>query len=305
VTETQTQLRARAINFAPVLFDKPATAAKIKAAIEESARDGCDLVVLPEMALQGFETCKACLDAGHACDRHLADGERADGPWMRDLVETVRQLGLYAVVGFGERDPVEPFVYNAAAVIGPEGLLGITRKLGVGSGGRGPVNFEDTFSPGSEITVYDTRFGPIGVGICYDMWINPEIARIMVLKGARMLVIPTATVATTTTGDIEAMAFTRARENGVFVVNANLVNGYVDFPPPDGAKLYSHSYIAGPDFPRMARIWASTDDPFGTVTADIDLGRREVLRMREVRAPDGIRANISRIVAQEYAALAE
>lgn len=300
------KLRVRAVNFAPVLGDKAATAAKIKAAIEEAARDGCALVVLPEMALQGFEMCQPCLDAGHACERHLADGELADGPLMRDIAETVQRLGLYAIVGFGERDPVKPHVYNAAAVMGPEGLLGTTRKLGVGSGGRGPLNYEDTFSFGEEITVYQTRFGPMGVGICYDMWINPEIPRIMVLKGAKILAIPTATVATTIGGDLEAMAFTRARENGVFVINANLVNGYVGAPPlAEGERYYNHSYIAGPDFPRMARIWGSTDDPFGAVTADIELDQRPILRIREVRSADGNRAHISQIVAREYAALAE
>jgi predicted amidohydrolase len=299
--ESPTKLRVRAVNFAPVLHDKPATAAKIKAAIEDAARDGCDLVVLPEMALQGFEMCQACLDIGHACERHLSVAELAGGSLMGELADTVRRLDLYAVIGFGERDPVKPCMYNAAAVFGPEGMIGTTRKLGVGSGGRGLFNYEDTFSSGEEITVYPTRFGPIGVGICYDMWINPEIARIMVLKGAQMLVIPTATVATTTRGDIEAMAFTRARENGVFVINANLVKGHIGREEhPD----VSHSYIAGPDFPRMARIWGSTDDPFGAVTADIELGKREVLRMREVRMADGNRAHISRIVAQEFAALA-
>jgi N-carbamoylputrescine amidase len=224
---------------------------------------------------------------------------------MRDIADLVRSLELYAIVGFGERDPVSPHVYNAAAVMGLDGLMGTTRKLGVGSGGRGPLNYEDTFTSGQEITVYPTRFGPMGVGICYDMWINPEIPRIMVLKGAKLLVIPTATVATTTGGDIEAMCFTRARENGVFVANANLVNGYVGAPAlADGERLYSHSYIAGPDFPRMARIWGSTDDPLGTVTADIALDQRPLLRLAEVRAADGNRAHISQIVAREYAALA-
>lgn len=302
---TPATIKVRAVNFEPVLGDKAATATRISDALEAAAREGCDLVVLPEMALQGFEMCQDCLDRGHACARHLADGELADGPLMRELVEVVQRAGMYAVIGFGERDPDKPYVYNAAAVIGPEGLIGTTRKIGVGSRGRGPLNFEDTFTSGEEITVYPTRFGPIGVGICYDMWINPEIARIMVLKGARILAIPTATVATTTDGDIEAMAFTRARENGVFVVNANLVNGYVGLEPGKDARLYSHSYIAGPDFPRMARIWGKTDDPFGAVTADIDLGQQQLLKLPEVRAPGGNRDHISRLVAREFAALAE
>jgi predicted amidohydrolase len=305
VSEAATKLKARAVNFEPVLGDKLATAAKIKGTIEAAGRDGCDLLVLPEMALQGFEMCQPCLDRGSACDRHLADGELTDGPLMRELTAAVMRQNIYAVIGFGERDPVKPYLYNAAAMIGPEGLIGTTRKIGVGSGGRGPLNYEDSFTFGDAITVYPTRYGPIGVGICYDMWINPEIARIMVLKGARILAIPTATVPTTTGNDIEAMAFTRARENGVFVVNANLVNGYVGAEQPaDRSQYVSHSYIAGPDFPRMARIWGRTDDPFGAVTAEIDLAGRNVLRIREVREADGNRAHISRLVAQEYAALA-
>jgi len=248
--------------------------------------------------------CQECLDTGHACETHLAEGELADGPLMRELTEAVMAAGIHAMIGFGERDPEKPHLYNAVAVIGPEGLLGTTRKIGVGSRGEGPLNYEDTFTPGEEITVYDTALGRIGVGICYDMWINPEIARIMVLKGARLLAIPTATVATTTGNDIEAMAFTRARENNVFVVNANLVNGYVGLELPNDARLFSHSYIAGPDFPRMARIWASTADPFGTVTADIDFSQQPILRISEVRAPGGNRDHISQIVAREFAALA-
>jgi predicted amidohydrolase len=298
-------LRVRAVNFEPVLGDKPATAARIRAGIEEAARDGCDLVVFPEMALQGFVMCQQCLDTGHACETHLAEGELADGPLMRDLTEAVMRAGLYAMIGFGERDPQCPYLYNAVAVIGPEGLLGTTRKIGVGSRGKGPLNYEDSFTSGEDITVYDTALGRIGVGICYDMWINPEVARIMVLKGANLLVIPTATVATTTGKDIEAMAFTRARENNVFVVNANLVNGYVGLELPNEAKLFSHSYIAGPDFPRMARIWASTEDPYGVVTADIDFTQQPILRLGEVRAPGGNRDHISRIVAREFAALAQ
>jgi predicted amidohydrolase len=299
------RIRVRAVNFEPVLHDREATAARIRKGIEEAARDGCDLVVFPEMALQGFVMCQACLDEGHACETHLEEGEPVDGPLMQGLIEAVKQAGIHAMIGFGERDPEQPYVYNSVAVIGPEGLLGTTRKIGVGSRGMGPLNYEDTFTPGEDITVYDTPLGRMGVGICYDMWINPEIARIMVLKGARLLAIPTATVATTTGNDIEQMAFTRARENNVFVVNANLVNGYVGLELPNDARLFSHSYIAGPDFPRMARIWASTEDPFGNVTADIDFGQQPILRLPEVRAPGGNRDHISQIVAREFAALAQ
>ena len=73
-------------------------------------------------------------------------------------------------------------MYNAAAMLGPEGLIGTTRKMGTGRSGQGPASPEDMFTPGEEVTVYPTRYGPIGVGICFDMWINPEIARIMGIR---------------------------------------------------------------------------------------------------------------------------
>ena len=304
-TPAPNKLKAAAVNFQPVLNDNKACAAKMKGTIERAARDGCNLIVFPEMALQGFDRCQDCKNRGSACDRHLASAELANGPLMRELADVAKRHDIYAVIGFGERDPLKPVIYNAAAMLGPEGLIGTTRKMGLGRSGAKPfVSGEDMFAPGQEITVYPTRYGPIGVGICYDMWINPEIARIMVLRGAKILAIPTATVATTTGDDIEAMAFTRARENMVFVINANLVRGGFE-PGDDSGKLYSHTYIAGPEFPRMARILGRTDDPFGRVTAEIDLSHydrfAERSQLRQKRAVDGLNAHISRIVAREYA----
>ena len=300
-----TTLKARAVNFQPVMHDNKACTSKIKSVIESAARDGVDLIVFPEMALQGFEKCQACADRGSACDEHLLTGELADGPLMRELAGVVKRHNMYAVIGFGERDPVKPLIYNASAMLGPEGLIGTSRKMGVASGMR-EAHTQSMFSPGDAITVFPTRYGPIGVGICYDMWMNPEVARIMVLKGARILAIPTATVATTMTGDIERMAFTRARENVVFVINANLVRGGFDGHVEGEPKYYSHSYIAGPQYPSMARILGRTDDPFGVVTADIDLAQydrfQSFRKFRERRSATGFDGHISQVVAREYAA---
>jgi predicted amidohydrolase len=298
-------LRARAVNFKPIQHDNPACAAKIRSVIETAAVDGVNLIVFPEMALQGFETCQDCADRGRACDRHLATGELADGPLMRELAELVRRRDMYAVIGFGERDPVKPLLYNAAAMLGPEGLIGTNRKMGVGTG-VGWAHGQSMFSPGDAISVFPTRYGPLGLGICYDIWMNPEVARVMVLKGARILAIPTATVSTTKGGDIEQMAFTRARENVVFVINANLVGGGFEGEVEGEPRYYSHSYIAGPQYPSMARILGRTDDPFDVVTADIDLAQydryQSFMKFRERRLADGYDGHISQVLANEYAA---
>lgn len=300
------KIKARAVNFQPVMGDNRACAAKIKADIEAAARDGVKLIVFPEMALQGFEKCQDCADRGRACDKHLATGERADGPVMRELVDAARRNDIYAVIGFGERDPVKPYVYNAAALAGPEGLIGVNRKMSVGYGMR-QAHTQSTYSPGDKVTVFPTRYGLIGVGICYDIWMSGDVARLMTLQGARIIAVPTATVGTTVSGDLEKMAFARARENNVFVVNANLVRGGFDGHIEGEPKFYSHSYIAGPKWPSMAVILGSTDDPYGYVTAEIDLAQYERFLARsnmvERRRAGGSEANFSRAIAEGYAAL--
>lgn len=302
-----TKIKARAVNFEPVLGDRAACAAKIKATIETAARDGVKLIVFPEMALQGFEKCADCAARGRACDRHLATGELAQGPLMRELVETVRHNDIYAVVGFGERDPARPYLYNAAALMGPDGLVGVNRKMGVGYGIR-EVHTQSMFTSGDKITVFPTRYGPIGVGICYDVWMNGDVARLMVLQGARIIAVPTATVGTTVSGDLEKMAFARARENNVFVINANLVRGGFDGKLVGEPRFYSHSYIAGPEWPgSMGRIIASSDDPFAPVTGEIDLAQYEKFIGRshlvERRRKGGYDAQFSKAIAEGYAAL--
>ena len=72
-------------------------------------------------------------------------------------------------------------MYNTAFLVGPrEGYLGRHRK----------VLAEAVFAPGTEAEVFPTRYGPIGVFICADMR-SPELARLLALRGARVLFQPT------------------------------------------------------------------------------------------------------------------
>lgn len=302
----ENKLKVRAINFKPIQHDNQACAAKITQTIEVAARDGVNLVVFPEMALQGFEKCEDCAKRGRACDKHLATGELAGGPLMRDLAATVRLHNMYAVIGYGERDPRRPFLYNAAAMLGPEGLIGSNRKMGVGAG-MSFAHGQSMFTSGDRISVFPTRYGPVGVGVCYDIWMNPSIPQLMTLQGAKIIAVPTATVGTTVGGDLEKMVFTRARESNVFVINANLVGGGFEGEIKGEPKFYSHSYIAGPKWPSMGVILGSTDDPFGPVTAEIDLAQydRWLALSNQIarRRSGGADAHMSRAIAAGYAAL--
>ena len=120
--------------------------------------------------------------------RHAGGGARATATYHHGLAETVpgpstehvaalaRELDIYVVFGLAERDADDPeCLYNAAAVVGPEGIQGTYRKLHLGS--LPWVTEGITFEPGRTLPVFETRFGPVGVQICYDFWFNPELTR--------------------------------------------------------------------------------------------------------------------------------
>jgi predicted amidohydrolase len=286
--------KVAAVNFEPIQGDREATFAKMRAALDKAAAQGCDLAVFPEMAFHGFVRCPDCKAQGQVCDAHFEEAELASGPLIQRLAEIVRAHDMYAVIGFAERDPHRRAIYNAAAVLGPEGLLGTSRKMGNGT-------YAFMHSPGEELRIYQTRFGPMGVGICYDIWMNPELARLLVLRGARLLAVPTATVPTTNDGELEKMAFARSRENMVFLAVANLLRRV------PGKELVGYSVIAGPQHPSMGVILARDEDPNSMVVADIDFGEyeryAEEIPIRKRRRNQDLM--ISEYVAREFAALAQ
>ncbi len=174
---------------------------------------------------------------------------------------------MYVVFGMPERDADDPSVlYNAAAVIGPEGILGTYRKLHLGTL---PLVTEGiTYRPGSSLPLFATRFGPIGVMIDYDFSFNPELSRLLMLKGARVLVNPSATTEGPGKRDyFVGTAAARAQENLVYTASANLI-GAVErteysaghLSNPRGDDYLGHSVIAGPAFPRYSQVFVEAGD---------------------------------------------
>src|SRR5215470_7265854 len=92
---------------------------KVMARIRESAERGAELVLFPECALTGY-----CFDS---LDEAAPFAEPADGFSARQIAQVCEQTGTHAVVGFIERDG--PKYFNAAMVIGPEGLVATYRKV--------------------------------------------------------------------------------------------------------------------------------------------------------------------------------
>jgi predicted amidohydrolase len=295
-------IKVAAINFEPVYSNKNATVDRIERGLREAKQAGVDFAIFPEAALNSWFTCETCKSLNGPCPTHLAEGEYADGPLMSRLAKRVAELDLHALIGFFERDADKPVLYNAAALMGPQGPIGVARKVHLGR-----IGCSEGFMcrSGSEWRVWDTAIGPIGVAICFDVWLNPEVSRILALKGAWLIAVPTASVSTIRPQHLEMATFVRARENMVNVAAANLVGDPKD---PVGTKYIGHSVIAGPKFPHMAEWFAKSDGNPGMAIATLDPAefqrwRDELVPWRQWRKSE--LAEASRIIAREFAAFAD
>lgn len=156
--------------------------------LEETHRQGARLTVFPECALPGY-----CFES---VEEALPYSESVPGPATERMTEACRKLGVFAAFGLLEVDRTEhyggrshldaPRLFNACALVGPNGLIGCYRKLHL------PYLGIDRFTtPGDRpFAVYDVGGLRVGINICYDGGF-PESARVMALAGADLIVLPT------------------------------------------------------------------------------------------------------------------
>ena len=151
-------------------FDKIVTQTKT------AAQNGGDLIVFPECALTGYVFTSR--------EEALTYAETIPGPSTDKFETCCQELGVYMITSLIER--ADDKCFNAAVLIGPEGLIGRYRKSHL------PFLGVDRFlDRGDELfRVYETRIGNIGMHICYDCSF-PESARVMTLMGADILALPT------------------------------------------------------------------------------------------------------------------
>jgi predicted amidohydrolase len=168
--------------------------------IEEAARRHAELVVLPE-TLDYYGTGKQPADVA----------QPVPGPATAYFGQLARKHNLYIVAGLFER--AEHLVYNVAVLIGPEGnVLGKYRKVTLPT-----TEIAMGVAAGHEYPVFRTRFGTVGMMICYDGFF-PEVARELSNRGAEVIAFPVW-------GCNPDLARARAAENHVYVVSST----YTDF----------------------------------------------------------------------------
>jgi predicted amidohydrolase len=204
--------------------------------ITDAARQKADLVVLPE-TLTYYGSGKKLIECA----------EPVPGPSTDYFGTLAKQHDLYIVAGLLERD--EHLVYNVAVLIGPDGkIAGKYRKVCLPRS-----EIEDGVTPGHDYPVFQTRFGKVGMMVCYDGFF-PEVARELSNNGAEVIAWPVW-------GCNPLLAAARACENHVYLISST----YTD--------VKSNWTISG-IYAQDGQILAQAKD-WGTIAIkEVDLNKR-------------------------------
>lgn len=158
------------------LMDKERNIQAILDRLDSAAQNGAEVIVFPECAVTGY-----CFDS---LEEAMPYAEGIPGAATERIGRAAKERNCTAVVGMLERE--RDRVYNAAAVIAPEGVLGSYRKVHL------PFLGVDRFVThgDSPFPLFAIPGGQLGINICYDCSF-PEAGRVPKLKGAEVLAIPT------------------------------------------------------------------------------------------------------------------
>lgn len=229
--------------------------------IREAANRGASVVVLPEMFNCPYDS---KFFPGYA--ESFPDGET-----LQMLSETAADCGVYLFGGsIPEKDGGQ--IFNSCFVFGPDGkFLARHRKLHLFDVELSEgISFKesDALGQGDSLTLVETPFAKIGVGICYDIRF-PEVARALTLRGAELMVLPAAFNMVTGPAHWELSMRMRAIDNQFYMAAAAPARN-------DSASYvaYGHSMVVDP----WGRIIQSLEEKEGVVVAEIENQRLEQVR---------------------------
>jgi predicted amidohydrolase len=204
-----------------------------------------------------------------------AGAEALDGPaitWARD---TARELGIDLVAGsIAERVPGRAKSSNTSVHVGPDGeLRGVYRKIHMFDVEVDGTVYAESANEqaGDEIVLSELAGGvSMGMTICYDLRF-PELHRILAVRGAEVIVSPSAFTLPTTRDHWEVLVRARAIENQCFVIAPNQIGSH-----PGGYRSGGRSLIVDP----WGLVLASAPDTETVIVADLDLDSLRTVRRR-------------------------
>ena len=227
----------------------------------EAKRLGADLLALPEMFCCPYDTAQFPLRA-----------EPEGGDTYRRCAELAGKYGIWLSAGSMPERGADGRVYNTAYVFDRAGICAAKHRkmhlfdIDVAGGQR--FCESDTLSAGRAVTVFDTEFGKMGLCICYDFRF-PELARLMALRGARVLLVPAAFNLTTGPKHWELMFRAQAMFQQVFALGTA--------PARDETASYQswgHSIAVDP----WGAVIAQTDEKESAQLVTLDLRETEAVR---------------------------
>jgi omega-amidase len=241
--------------------DKAVNIKNARDRIVTATKKGAQVVSLPE-----------CFTSPYGTQYFVEYSESAtDGPAFQMLSEVAQHTGCYLIGGsFIEKDQDQ--IFNTCLIFDPMGnQIGKHRKLhlfDIDIPGKIKFVESDILTRGSSITVVETKFGNIGVGICYDMRFS-ELCQLYSKLGCKMICYPGAFNMTTGPVHWELLIRSRALDNQIFVAGIcsarNIDATY---------HAWGHSSVADP----WGEVIATTDHDEDIVYAKIDLKRIDEVR---------------------------
>ena len=195
------------VTMRPKLADKKTNLEIIKKHIEKTK---ADIFVFGELTLCGY----------HVKDELRDIAETVDGPAIKYIKDLAKKHNSYIVFGMPLKNKkVKGLIHNCAILVHPNGKVDTYNKWFLPT--VGPFEEKIFFDEGEELTLCDTKFGKIGLIICYDIFF-PELCRAYTLLGADIVICISATPSVTRKF-FETIIPTRAVENTIFFIYANLV----------------------------------------------------------------------------------
>ncbi len=229
--------------------------------LRDAARDGAELIVLPEK-----------FNVLGTPEQLVAGAEPLDGRTLRWAADLARELRVWLAAGsIAERVDGEDKLRNTSVLLSPEGeVAAVYRKIHMFDVDVGGVSYResDTEAPGDEIVIAQADGLALGLAVCYDLRF-PELFRILAVQGALAVALPAAFTLHTGKDHWEVLVRARAIENQLFVIAAGQIGTH-----PPGHESYGRSMIVDP----WGIPLAVAPDSECYVVTDLDLQAQERVR---------------------------
>lgn len=215
-------MKTALISMRPKIADKKSNIQKMEKHITKTK---ADMYVFGELSLTGYPIKDEI--------RNLA--ENINGPSIKQLKKIAEKNKCYLVFGMPLKDgKVEGLIYNSAVMIHPNGKVDTYNKWFLPT--FGPFEEKIFFDEGENINIFKTKFGKIGIIVCYDLFF-PELCKAYALQGADIIICLSATPSVNRKY-FETLIPARAIENTVFMIYVNIVGTQEDLVFWGGSQVY-------------------------------------------------------------------